>query len=109
MELWEILVPAKKNDGSEYNLSYHQLWDQQVRDITGGLTIMKPAKGQWVNPEDKEVFIEAMIPVRIAIENNDQLEKIINLTMQHYQDQIAVMVYRISDNTIIRYREELKK
>jgi len=29
---------------------FHQTWDAKVRKISGGLTIMKPAKGNWVSP-----------------------------------------------------------
>lgn len=62
-ELWEILVPTVRNDGKPYRLRYHKVWDDKVRAISGGLTVMPVAKGQWVYKE--ELFTERMIPVRI--------------------------------------------
>ena len=100
-ELWEILVPRAFNDCAEIPLSHHQLWDEKVRKIAGGLTILKPAKGIWESPSG-EIFHEAMIPVRIVC-TEDQIQKIIDETIHHY-NQLAVMAYRISEHVIIRHR-----
>lgn len=104
MELWEILVPTTKNDGTPNRVRFHRVWDKQVRDITGGLTIMPVAKGQWVNPEDGQLFVERMIPVRFTVTDEEMLKKVIAVTLKHYSDQIAVMCYRISEKAIIQYR-----
>jgi len=61
--LWELLVPRYSNGGKEYPVKYHQEWDEKVRVIAGGITILKTARGHWINSEGK-VFIEEMIPVR---------------------------------------------
>lgn len=100
-QLWEILVPTVSNEGKPYRTRYHRVWDAKVRDITGGLTIMAPAKGQWKSP-DGELFIERMIPVRIAC-SREQIDVIIDLTMKYY-DQLAVMAYRISEECLIKHR-----
>lgn len=105
MELWEILVPTTRNCGKPNRVRFHRVWDAKVREITGGLTIMPVAKGQWVNPDNKELFVERMIPVRFTVENEDQLKKVIDITMKHYDDQIAIMVYRISERAIVEYRK----
>lgn len=104
MELWEVLVPTVRNDGRPYRTRYHRVWDAKVRAITGGLTILPVAKGQWVDPESGLEFIERMIPVRIAC-SREQIEQVIDATMDHYDDQIAVMAYRVSDDVIIRNRK----
>lgn len=70
-----------------------------MRNIAGGLTIYKPAKGQWVEPDSKDVYGERMIPVRIACTEN-QIRKIANFTIKHYR-QLAVMVYVISEKVLI--------
>ena len=59
VSLWEVLVPATW-DEYEIPLKYHQIWVEGVRMISGGLTILKRAKGQWVSLEG-ELFIEPMI------------------------------------------------
>lgn len=105
MDLWEILVPTVRNDGRPIKTRYHRVWDAKIREISGGLTIMSPAKGQWVAPNG-ELFAERMIPVRI-IATEDQINQIIDLTMKYY-DQEAVLAYQISNNVILRNRDESK-
>ena len=98
-ELWEILVPTVRLDGRPFRTRYHRVWDAKVREISGGLTILTPAKGQWVSSEG-EFFAERMIPVRI-IASREEILKIADITIDYY-DQEAVMAYRISDNVMIR-------
>lgn len=104
--LWEILVPTQFNDGKPIRTRYHRVWDAKVREISGGLTIMKPAVGQWIS-EENELYKERMIPVRIACTEED-IEKIIAFTMKYY-DQLAMMAYAISSKVIIRHANELQK
>jgi hypothetical protein len=104
MELWEILVPCQRNDGTPIRTRHHRVWDEQIRRITGGLTILRPAIGQWVSP-DGELFHDRMIPVRIACTPN-QLDEIIRRTLNHYPDQEAVMVYKISEDVRIVERKQ---
>jgi hypothetical protein len=48
-ELWEVLVPTETGDGrggkKPIHTRYHKVWDAKVRAITGGLTVLTPAKG----------------------------------------------------------------
>lgn len=100
--MWEILVPTvRRVGGKPYTTRYHRVWDGMVREITGGLTILTPAKGQWVSP-DGELFVERMIPVRIAA-TREQIGKVIDLTLSYY-DQLAVLCYKVSDEVIIKHK-----
>lgn len=117
--MWEILVPTEKrvkeprvpgdtfentvdpNLKNYYTTRYHRVWDAKVRAITGGLTVLTPAKGQWVSP-DGELFIERMIPVRI-VATRPQIEQIIDMTMVYY-DQLAILCFKISDEVILKHR-----
>lgn len=92
--LWEILVPTFDNTGNHFGLAYHQIWDEKVRAISGGLTIMKTSKGQWVSREG-DLFLDRMIPVRIFC-TEPEIDQIIQITMEYYR-QLAVICYRISD------------
>jgi hypothetical protein len=76
------------------------VWDNKVRAISGGLTILHPTKGQWVSPDGK-LFIERMIPVRIAC-TSEQMDMISDITASYYQQQ-AVMFYTVSDNVRIKH------
>lgn len=105
-ELWEILVPTVRHDGRAIRTRFHKVWDEKVRAICGGLTILQPAKGQWVHPDDGTLFAERMIPVRIMC-TRPEIEKIIDMTLEYY-DQIAVMAYRVSDTVILRHRTAKK-
>ena len=97
-ELWEILVPTKRNNGIPFRLRYHRVWDQKVRAISGGLTILPVAKGQWVHEE--KLYAERMIPVRI-LTTRDDMNRIVDFTMRYY-DQKAVLAYKISSEVILK-------
>lgn len=86
-------MPTVRNNGKPFRLRHHRVWDTQVRRISGGLTIMPVAKGQWVSKEG-ELFAERMIPVRIVC-TREQIEEIVRRTLVHYS-QLAVItaVYR---------------
>ena len=96
--LWEVLVPTVRNDGRPIRTRYHRVWDATVREISGGLTIMPVAKGQWVNNED--LFCERMIPVRV-IATKAEIEEIVQYTLRYYE-QLAVLAYKISEEVILR-------
>ena len=100
--LWEILVPTISNDGKPYRTRFHKVWDRKVYEISGGLTILTPAKGRWISPEGT-LFAERMIPVRI-VASREQIDKIIDFTMKYY-DQLAVMAYKVSEEVIIKHKE----
>lgn len=101
--LYEILVPTVREDGKPIRERFHRVWDRKVREISGGLTILTPTKGQWVSP-DGELFVERMIPVRVMCTEGD-IEKIADLTAAYYA-QKAVMYYRISDLVRIKHYEQ---
>jgi hypothetical protein len=96
--LWEILVPTVRNNGKPIRTRFHRVWDNKVREISGGMTILHPVKGQWVSP-DNELFAERMIPVRIMC-SEAQIKDIADITAAHYE-QKAVMYYRLSDKVVI--------
>jgi len=124
LQLWEVLVPTTRRVhesnltplvASKYAASsakdargcypapcstrIHRVWDAKVRAITGGLTVLKPAKGYWVDPVSKTLFHDRTIPVRIAC-TRAQVNAIIKLTIAHY-NQLAVMAYKLSDEVLI--------
>jgi hypothetical protein len=103
-ELWEILVPTEM-DSIEITKDYHKEWDEFVRSISGGLTLMYPSQGQWVEPKSGELYMELMIPVRIAC-SEQQIDYIIDFTLSHYK-QKAVMAYQLSTKVIIRERSDV--
>jgi hypothetical protein len=99
-ELWEILLPTTDAvTGLHIQKSYHQVWDDKIRALTGGLTIHAVAQGQWVNKEDgNKLNRELMIPVRIAC-TRDQVNEILKITKEYYK-QIQVMAFKISNEVI---------
>src|ERR1035437_891881 len=104
-ELWEILVPASNNKDKEFTYEHHKAWDEYVKNNTGGVTIMKTAKGQWVNPNGK-LYLDRTIPCRIIC-TEEQIIKIIDFTIKHY-NQEAVLAFKISDTVILRHKNEAK-
>jgi hypothetical protein len=102
-EMWEILVPASNNKDQKFTYEHHKEWDDFVKKTTGGVTIMKTAKGQWVSPTGK-LYIDRMIPCRIVC-TEEQMSEIVDFTIDHY-NQEAVLAYKISSNVILRYKNE---
>lgn len=104
MVLYCILVPTvqgnSRGKNKYYTTRHHRLWDKRIREITGGLSICAPIKGQWVSP-DGNLFSERMLPVLIAC-NATQIEEIADFTAKHYE-QLAVMYYKVSDEVHIKH------
>lgn len=98
--MWEILVPHSDNDNKKYPIEHHWAWDEYVKKISGGLTIHRVAKGQWISPEGS-LFKDKMIPVRILC-TELEIEDIIQFTIKHY-NQKAVLAYEVSNNVKLRY------
>lgn len=106
-KLWEILVPTEMQHPSSFDYKklwaittrYHRVWDAKVREITGGMTILRPAVGQWINDEG-QTFIERMIPVRLFCSQED-IEKIADFTAEHYKQE-AIMYYVVSSKVVIK-------
>lgn len=106
VELWEILVPASKwKTKVVFPYVHHKKWDEYVRSIAGGVTILKTGKGEWVSP-DGVLHTDRVIPCRIAC-TSEQMDKIIDFTIAHY-NQEAVMAYKISAEVIIKHAETNK-
>jgi hypothetical protein len=101
LSLWEILVPKKLPQATEdIDPAFHQEWDARVRIITGGLTILHSARGQWVSP-DGELESEKMIPVRIMC-TEENIERIADITAKHYT-QKAVMFYKVAETVRVKH------
>jgi hypothetical protein len=102
-QMWEILVPTMSNEGKPFSVKFHRVWDNKVKAISGGLTILTPTKGKWVSPCGKE-FIEKMIPVRIIC-NKEEIHEIIDFTMKYY-NQEAILAYKISEEVILKHKNQ---
>lgn len=106
--MWEILVPTvvpNTNGKKFFRTRYHRVWDSKVREITGGLTILAPAKGQWVSPNNI-LFTERMIPVRIMCDR-EKIERVVDMTMTYY-NQEAILCYKVSDEVIYKVSPTIK-
>lgn len=101
--MWEILVPTMRNDGRPIKTRFHRVWDEKVRAISDGLTIMPPSKGQWKSPNGK-LFVERMIPVRI-VATEEEIDKIIDMTIEYYEQE-AVLAYKLSDVVKLKYHPD---
>jgi hypothetical protein len=90
--VWEILVPVADNNGRAFTIEHHRKWDDKVKEIARGLTVMGAAKrGIWISPQGEE-FDERMIFVRIAC-SDAQIEEIAEFTRAHY-DQLKVCIFK---------------
>ena len=92
--MWMVLVPTIRNDGRPIRLRFHRVWDEEVKKITGGLTINPPVKGVWLSEEGDE-YRERMIPVSIMA-TREQIARICEYTKTYYE-QIEVLAYEVGD------------
>lgn len=108
--MWEILVPNSMPSHTPFTESaecphtgdpinkitmyHHKKWDDKVRSIAGGLTVMRTAKGEWVN-DTNHLYRERMIPVRIVCTLNE-IKELAVWTKTHYEQE-AILFYKISD------------
>lgn len=99
MNLYQIMVPCQWNDGTPVRTRHHKAWDDKVRRISGGLTVLKPAKGTWEHEGD--VYAERVIPVMIAC-TATEMNRIVQMTIVHYE-QLAVLYFLVSQEVHITH------
>lgn len=100
MNLYEILVPCQMLS-KPVRTRHHKRWDEYVRKLAGGLTILKPAKGQWIN--EGKIHEDRVIPVRIAC-TNEQIKRIMKFSLGHYK-QLEIMAYKISEEVLFERKK----
>jgi len=105
IKLYEILVPAS-NRIDKFSYEHHKEWDAFVTGIAGGVTVHKSSKGEWTSPTG-ELYRDRMIPCKIAC-TEKQIIEIIDFTIKHYKQE-AVMAYLVSEEVIIRHKDEVEK
>lgn len=104
--LYEILVPTIYGDTMKpISTKHHKSWDVRIQKISGGLTILSPAKGKWIYKGVE--YPEKVIPVRVMCMPS-QMKEIVRITLEHYR-QKAVMYYVLSNEVHIVYTEQLSK
>ena len=96
--LWEMLVPVTVK-GLTVPKQHHQLWDAEVRKVSQSLTILSPARSQWVTPLGC-LQVERMSPVRIICTKRE-IARIATLTARHYKQE-AVMYCELRRHVRIR-------
>lgn len=101
MNLYEILVPTEMDRdvvGGEntrpIRVRQHRVFDEKVKSISGGISILPVLKGTWIDNTGSE-YKERMIPVRIAC-THSQITEIAEWALKFY-NQKAVMYYKISN------------
>lgn len=91
--LYEILIPTKYgNNLKPISTKHHKSWDKWVRSKSGGLTILSPSRGQWV--DKSTLYEERVIPVRIMT-TEKIMTQVVKFTKSHYR-QRAVMFFILS-------------
>ena len=97
-KLWEILIPIADNDGVRFKPEQHREWDNIVRKMSGGLTIFKPATGEWINANGA-VMRDKLIPV--AFMADDAQARAISAMSKGFYKQEAMMLYVLSETVFI--------
>lgn len=98
-QLWEVLVPTESNDGTPFRTAHHRQWDDFVTAIAGGMTLVRPMRGTWVDRASDVAYTERVIPVRVVC-SQEQIVEIAKEAARHY-DQAAVLAYLVSKRTVM--------
>lgn len=98
-QMWEILVPTVGNDGTPFSIRHHREWDALVKKVSGGMTLVQPVRGTWIDPADGAEYRERMIPVRL-LATKEQIVDVCKETARHY-DQLAVLASLIATETVM--------
>jgi hypothetical protein len=102
--LYEILVPTMYGDTlTPIGTKHHKKWDERVQAISGGLTVLSPARGKWIFKGVE--YPERVIPVRIMC-TETEMDDIVMITMGHYR-QKAVMYYVLSSQVTIVTKKDM--
>ena len=96
---WLVFVPTYSKEGKEFAIEHHRAFDRFVRERTGGLTLLRSAKGEWINPTGK-LYREGMIPV-IIVGKRSHIIEILDFIKTHY-DQEAALALRIADEVLLK-------
>ena len=103
MNLYEILVPTKYGDTQKpISTKHHKEWDKRVRTLTGGLTILTPAKGQFVY--ENSLLKERIIPVRIMCEESI-MQQIVQLTINTIARRQSCSSYSLREPILLMQKE----
>ena len=97
--MWEVLVPTVGNDGTPFSVRHHRAWDSYVKALSGGMTLIPPVRGDWIDPATSTEYRERMIPVRVVV-TREQIVDLCKETARHY-DQLAVLAYLIGTQTVM--------
>lgn len=104
-KLFQVVVPTRYGDTLKpISTKHHKNWDKYVRSISNGLTILSPAKGQWIH--EQSLFEERVIPVLIMC-TEKEINNIVQFTLRHYR-QKAVMYFVVSSDCRLEYAKEIK-
>ncbi len=91
--LYEILVPVCYQEGSVIPMEHHGIFDAEVRKISGGMTILRSAIGEWGETRER------VIPVRFMAYESE-VHSLMIFAHRHYK-QKAIMAYKLSSDIMI--------
>lgn len=96
MILHEILIPMLDRDGVPYDMDHMPRYLRAVADIAGGYSILPTIEGFWKDPTTGQAYDDTMVPVRVAVAEPEQWDKIIALSLSYFADQVTLMHYIVA-------------
>lgn len=102
MILYELKIPARRPDGTDFCLYTHATFYAHVLGIAGGLTVLPEVHGQWRDLTGC-LTIEPMIPVQVAC-TPAQISQLADYAATHFE-QKAIMYHLVSDRVTIKNYE----
>lgn len=96
MNLYEIQIPVRTNDGKGYGPQRYA-FEKWLLQYAGGYSRLPDIAGAWLDAG--KVYAEAMVPYHVAC-SAEAFEKIISAAFDLFRDQHAIFYAEIGEATI---------
>lgn len=98
MELWEIIVPTRTNDGASYADAL-RTFEAYLLDTFGGFTV-SDVRGGWKDLETARIYVERNRAYRVLVAENGG-GPATAILFRTFPDQLAFFVAHIGTGQIV--------
>lgn len=106
LDLYQIALPLKTNDGAGDYAAQLAVWEALALDEAGDFTDLGDRRGFWRDPDSGRVYSETMRGYQIAA-SSKTLQRLLRDAMMLFPDQVAFYVAHIGRAEIIVNRNHV--
>lgn len=95
MQLYEIALPDRSNNGRIDYSGDRAEWRVEAMRLAGGLTSLGTRVGMWRDPSDGMIYDETMHWYQIAVEDDQIIADLVDKAGELFPDQLAFFVAKV--------------